>query len=66
MIEKAKSGTLHDRRQVLGWVYEESVVTALFEGVKERYMDRQGGYCRVLKTISRRGDNAKMAVIELV
>lgn len=67
MITLAKDGTLHARRQALGWVYDEDIVRSLFEEAPKRYGDRAGGYTRVKKEIQgRRGDNAPMAVIELV
>jgi large subunit ribosomal protein L17 len=66
MIGLAKRGTLHTRRQALGWIYDETLVTALFEQAPERYSERNGGYCRVLRTMPRKGDNAPMGIIELV
>jgi len=66
MITLAKDGSLSARRQALGYLYDKQLVHALFEQAKERYGDRNGGYTRVLRTISRRGDNAEMAIIELV
>jgi len=66
MIELGKRGDLHARRQALGWVYDKDLVHSLFEAAPERYSDRNGGYTRVLRTMPRQGDNAKMAVIELV
>lgn len=66
MIGLAKRGTLHTRRQALGWLYDETLVTALFEQAPERYSERNGGYCRVLRTMPRKGDNAPMGIIELV
>jgi large subunit ribosomal protein L17 len=65
MITLAKSGTLAARRQALGYLYDKSLVHALFEQAPERYRDRQGGYTRILRTIRRRGDNAEMSIIEL-
>ncbi|HEY9624847.1 MAG TPA: 50S ribosomal protein L17 [Crinalium sp.] len=65
MISLAKDGSLAARRQALGYVYDKQLVHALFEQAKERYGDRNGGYTRILRTISRRGDNAEMAIIEL-
>ena len=67
MITLAKRGTLHARRQALAYIYDKSLVASLFDSVMERYGDRHGGYCRVIKEkIPRRGDNANMAIIELV
>ena len=66
MIELGKRGDLHARRQAMGWIYDKDLVHSLFEAAPERYADRAGGYTRVLRTMPRQGDNAKMAVIELV
>jgi large subunit ribosomal protein L17 len=67
MITLAKKGTLHHRRQALSFVYDKDLVASLFEQAPERYADRNGGYCRVIKDeLPRRGDSALMAVIELV
>ena len=65
-IQLAKDGSLHSRRQSMGFIYDKQLVHALFENAPERYGERNGGYCRVLRTMPRAGDNAKMAVIELV
>jgi large subunit ribosomal protein L17 len=67
MITLAKKGTLHHRRQALSYIYDKDLVASLFEQAPERYADRQGGYCRVLREdLPRRGDSAEMAIIELV
>jgi large subunit ribosomal protein L17 len=66
MIELGKRGDLHARRQAMGWIYDKQLVHSLFEAAPDRYSDRNGGYCRVLRTVARQGDNAKMAIIELV
>ena len=67
MITLAKDGSLHARRQALGFIYDPVLVQRLFEGVKERYGDRNGGYTRVkAEPFTRRRDNTEMAVIELV
>ncbi len=66
LITKAKSGTLHDRRQVLKLIDDSDVVTKLFDEIGPRYEDRNGGYTRVVRVGTRRGDNAEMAIIELV
>ncbi|RDX75681.1 50S ribosomal protein L17, chloroplastic [Mucuna pruriens] len=66
MITLAKDGSLHKRRQALGFIYEKQIVHALFAEVPERYGERNGGYTRIIRTLPRRGDNAPMAYIELV
>ncbi|XP_010922828.1 large ribosomal subunit protein bL17c [Elaeis guineensis] len=66
MITLAKDGSLHKRRQALGFIYEKQIVHALFAEVQDRYGDRNGGYTRIIRTLPRRGDNAPMAYIELV
>ncbi|MFB2768712.1 50S ribosomal protein L17 [Pelatocladus sp. BLCC-F211] len=66
MITLAKDGSLSSRRQALGYIYDKQLVHALFEQAPTRYANRQGGYTRILHTIPRRGDNAEMAIIELV
>lgn len=67
MITLAKKGTLHHRRQALAYIYDKDLVASLFEAAPERYADRQGGYCRVIREeLPRRGDSAQMAIIELV
>ncbi|KAG9143537.1 hypothetical protein Leryth_015968 [Lithospermum erythrorhizon] len=66
MITLAKDGSLHKRRQALGFIYEKQIVHALFAEVPERYGERDGGYTRIIRTLPRRGDNAPMAYIELV
>jgi len=66
IITLAKDGSLAARRQALGYLYDKNLVHALFANVQERYGDRNGGYTRVSRTLRRRGDNAEMAVIELV
>jgi large subunit ribosomal protein L17 len=66
MITLAKDGSLSARREALGYIYDKSLVHALFEQAPTRYANRQGGYTRILHTVPRRGDNAEMAIIELV
>jgi large subunit ribosomal protein L17 len=66
MVTLAIRGDLHARRQALGYIYDKSLVHALFAAAPERYGDRNGGYSRVLRTGYRRGDNAEMGCIELV
>lgn len=52
--------------QAMGYIYDKELVHLLFENAPERYGEREGGYCRVLRTMPRQGDNAKMAIIELL
>ncbi|ELR98812.1 50S ribosomal protein L17 [Gloeocapsa sp. PCC 73106] len=66
IITLAKDGSLASRRQALGYVYDKKLVHVLFAQAPERYGNRNGGYTRIIRTVNRRGDNAKMAVIELV
>ena len=66
MISLAKDGSLSSRRRALGYIYDKQLVHSLFDKAPERYAEREGGYTRILRTIRRRGDNAEMAIIELV
>ena len=66
MITLAKDGSLSSRRRAIGYIYDKKLVHSLFEKAKERYGDRDGGYTRIVRTVSRKGDNAQMAIIELV
>jgi len=66
MITLAKDGSLSSRRRALGYIYDKKLVHSLFEKAKERYGDRKGGYTRIVRTVPRKGDNAEMAIIELV
>ena len=66
MITLGKRGDLHARRQALAYIYDEDVVTKLFEEIAPTYAERNGGYTRVLKLGPRRGDAAEMAILELV
>ncbi|MGP3981901.1 50S ribosomal protein L17 [Streptomyces sp. KR80] len=66
LITKAKKGDLHNRRLVLQTIRDKGVVHTLFTEIGPRYENRPGGYTRITKIGNRRGDNAPMAVIELV
>lgn len=66
LITFAKRGDLHARRRVLATVRDKSVVHELFTEIAPAMAERQGGYTRITKIGPRKGDNAPMAVIELV
>ena len=66
IITKARRGDLHARRTVIKRIRDNEVVTKLFDEVAPRYSERPGGYTRIVKVGTRRGDGAEMAVIELV
>jgi large subunit ribosomal protein L17 len=66
LITFGKRGDLHARRQVLKRLNDKSVVHTLFEEIGPRYANRPGGYTRIVKLGPRKGDNAPMAIIELV
>ncbi|MCX6398053.1 MAG: 50S ribosomal protein L17 [Propionibacteriales bacterium] len=66
LITKAKKGDLHNRREVLKVVRDKSVVHTLFADIAPTFAERPGGYTRITKIGPRKGDNAPMAVIELV
>ncbi|MBW3562094.1 MAG: 50S ribosomal protein L17 [Actinobacteria bacterium] len=66
LITKAKRGDLHARRQVLAKLRDRDVTAYLFEEVAPRFAERNGGYTRILKLGPRKGDNAPMALIELI
>lgn len=66
LITLAKRGDLHARRQVLEYVSDEAVVAKLFDTIAAKYETRQGGYTRIVKVGTRRGDAAEMVILELV
>ena len=66
MITIAKEPTLANKRLVMSFVTKESVAKKLFDEIAPKYADRNGGYCRIIKTGARRGDAAEMAIITLL
>lgn len=66
MITLAKRGDLHARRQALALIQDKKVVAKLFTELKDEYMERNGGYTRIIRTGNRIGDAAPMAILELV
>jgi large subunit ribosomal protein L17 len=66
VITLGKQGSLHARRQALGIVQDKAVVRKLFDSIAPRFKDRPGGYTRIIKVGTRRGDAAPISLIELV
>ena len=66
MITLAKRGDLHAKRQALSYIKSRDVVAKLFDEIGGQFSDRNGGYTRIIKTGTRPGDAASMAIIELV
>ena len=66
LITLGKRGGIHARRQVFAFLRDDATTAKLFETLGQRYSERPGGYTRVLKAGFRYGDNAPMAIIELV
>src|SRR5688572_9528110 len=66
LITKSKTDTTHSRRTAFSYLKDKEVVTILFREIAEKVATRPGGYTRILKLGNRLGDNASMALIELV
>ncbi|MBE7163237.1 MAG: 50S ribosomal protein L17 [Williamsia herbipolensis] len=66
LITSAKRGSLHARREVMKTIRDKDVVHKLFADVAPSFATREGGYTRIVKSLPRKGDNAPMAIIELI
>lgn len=66
MITLGKRGDMHARRQALSYIRSKAVVAKLFDELSGQYAERQGGYTRIIRTGTRAGDAAPMAILELV
>jgi large subunit ribosomal protein L17 len=66
MITLAKKGDLASRRRALAFIRDKGIVKKLFTQLREKYLDRAGGYTRIIKVGPRRGDASFMAIVELV
>ena len=66
MITLAKNPTLANKRQLLSFITKDAVVYKLINEITPKYMERNGGYTRIIRTGMRRGDAAEMAIIELI
>lgn len=66
IITIGKNSDLHSKRQVYAYVTKESVSKKLFDEIAPKYVDRNGGYTKIVKIGPRRGDAAEMAIISLV
>ncbi|ASO18261.1 large subunit ribosomal protein L17 [Actinoalloteichus hoggarensis] len=66
LISKARRGDLHNRREIMKVIRDKDIVHKLVAEIGPFFVDRDGGYTRIIKAMPRKGDNAQMAVIELV
>lgn len=66
MITLGKSGSLADRRRVLGYVYDKDVARKLFDEIGPRFASRPGGYTRIVKLGNRKGDGAPTVILEIL
>lgn len=65
-ITLAKDNSLASKRRAMAFITKEAVVKKLYDEIAPSYSDRNGGYCRIVRTGNRRGDAAEMAIIELI
>ncbi|MTI80765.1 MAG: 50S ribosomal protein L17 [Firmicutes bacterium] len=66
LVTLAKRNDLNARRQCLDYIYEKEVVKKLFDDIAPKYVERPGGYTRIVKVGVRKGDAASMAILELI
>jgi ribosomal protein L17 len=66
MITLGKQDTLHAKRQIFSYITKETVAKKVYDEIAPKYADRDGGYTRIIRIGTRRGDAAEMAIIELV
>ena len=66
MVTLAKAGDLHQRRQAISAIRDLDAVRELFDNIAPTFKDRNGGYTRIIRLGKRRGDNAELALVELV
>jgi len=66
LITKAKAGNLHARRMVNRWLNDRRLTNKVVDEIAKRYIDRPGGYTRIIKVGNRKGDGAEMAILQLV
>ncbi len=66
MITIGKGGGLHERRRALSYIKGEGVVSKLFDNIAPKFLDRAGGYVKIVRTRRRLGDSAEMAIVELI
>lgn len=66
LVTRGKNDSVHSRRLVARWISERSLVKKLFDEIAPRFSERSGGYTRIVKLGTRKGDQAEMALIEFV
>lgn len=66
MITRAKTDSVHNRRMTARYIWDKAIINKLYTEIGPRFVERNGGYCRILKIGQRQGDAADMAIIELL